>query len=244
MSGGIETTCSSTLAAPGRAALRTGFDVSSPAGGPAGKGPPDAEMTIAIVCPNLVGDTKGDGHPRLPRPSAQGFARADRRRGASEGVAPVPWTAGPWFDFDRILCDHQVDESPQHRPRAAIRRLRMASESRRRSSCRTPSARPVRLAWRASARRRGRATCAGRSVASCSPTASPRPATIETVGSGRRRSSTCVSCPRPGAWAAPIDSIRTELLRPVARRGRSAPPIRGTRRSGDLAGRAVRPAPE
>ncbi len=85
--------------------------------------PPDLAMTIAVVCPNLVGDTVM-ATPTF-RAIRAGFRSERIVAVVRPGVAPV-LDGGPWFD-DRILCDHRAKNPTapsSRRRREAPRRAR------------------------------------------------------------------------------------------------------------------------
>jgi len=76
-------------------------------------------MTIAVVCPNLIGDTVM-ATPTF-RALRAGFASSRIVAVVKPGVAPV-LDGGPWFD-DRILLDHRSKDFAHH-ARAVVARLR------------------------------------------------------------------------------------------------------------------------
>jgi heptosyltransferase-2 len=157
-------------------------------------------VTIAIVCPNLVGDTV----------MATPTFRAIRAAFPGErivavvrpGVAPV-LDGGPWFD-DRILCDHRA-KNPEHRPRAAIHRIR--GERVETAVLLPNSFRSAWLAWRAGARRRIGYARGGRSLLLTDRLAPPRD------HGGRFRPTPIVDYYLALArhLGGPVDSTRTEL---------------------------------
>ncbi len=157
-------------------------------------------MTIAIVCPNLVGDTVM-ATPTF-RAIRAGFRSERIVAVVRPAVAPV-LDGGPWFD-ERVLCDHRAT-NPQHRPRAAVRRLR--AERVETAILLPNSFRSAWLAWRAGARRRVGYARGGRSLLLTDRLAPPgdrdgrfRPTPIVEYYLALARRLGC-----------PVDSIRTEL---------------------------------
>jgi heptosyltransferase-2 len=104
-------------------------------------------MTVAVVCPNLIGDTVM-ATPTF-RAIRAGFPSSRVVAVVRPAVSPV-LDGGPWFD-DRILCDHR-SKSPEYRPRGVIDRLR--AERVETVILLPNSFRSALLAWRSGARRR------------------------------------------------------------------------------------------
>jgi heptosyltransferase-2 len=104
-------------------------------------------MTIAVVCPNLIGDTVM-ATPTF-RAIRAGFPSERVVAVVRPAVAPV-LDGGPWFD-DRVLCDHRSDRREYH-PRSVARALRTR---RVETIVLLPNSfRSALLAWRSGARRR------------------------------------------------------------------------------------------
>ncbi len=104
-------------------------------------------MTIAVVCPNLIGDTVM-ATPTF-RAIRAGYPAERVVAVVRPGVAPV-LDGGHWFD-DRILCDHR-SKNPDHHPREVVATLR---RERVETAILLPNSfRSALLAWRAGARRR------------------------------------------------------------------------------------------
>jgi heptosyltransferase-2 len=157
-------------------------------------------MAIAVVCPNLVGDTVM-ATPAF-RAFRAGFPGERLLAVVRPSVAPV-LDGGPWFD-DRVLCDHRATD-PDHRPRAAMDRLR--SECANVAILLPNSFRSALLVWRAGARRRVGYARSGRSLLLTDRLPPPRDAR------GRFKPTPMVDYYLALAryLGCPVDSLRTEL---------------------------------
>lgn len=114
-------------------------------------------MTIAVVCPNLVGDTVM-ATPTF-RAIRAGFPAERIVAVVRPGVSPV-LDGGPWFD-DRVFCDHRSGRSDHH-PRSVARTLVGLGVD---TAILLPNSfRSALLAWRAGARRRVGYARGGRSL--------------------------------------------------------------------------------
>ena len=114
-------------------------------------------MTVAVVCPNLIGDTVM-ATPTF-RAIRAGFPSSRVVAVVRPGVAPV-LDGGPWFD-DRLLCDHR-DGNPEYHPHAVA--LKLKAERVETVVLLPNSFRSALLAWRAGARRRVGYSRGGRSL--------------------------------------------------------------------------------
>ncbi|HEY2157051.1 MAG TPA: lipopolysaccharide heptosyltransferase II [Isosphaeraceae bacterium] len=157
-------------------------------------------MTIAIVCPNLIGDT-AMATPTF-RAIRAGFRSQRIVAVVRPGVAPI-LDGGPWFD-DRILCDHRATNA-EHRPRAALDRLR--GERVETAVLLPNSFRSAWLVWRAGALRRVGYARGGRSLLLTDRLGPPRDRR------GRFRPTPIVEYYLALArrLGCPVDSLRTEL---------------------------------
>lgn len=124
-------------------------------------------MTVAVVCPNLIGDTVMA--TPLFRAVRAGFADSRVVAVVRPGVSPV-LDGGPWFD-DRILHDHRSGDRSR-RTRAVIERLR--GERVELAILLPNSFRSALLAWRAGIGRRVGYGRGGRSILLTDRLAAPR----------------------------------------------------------------------
>jgi heptosyltransferase-2 len=157
-------------------------------------------MTIAVVCPNLVGDTIM-ATPTF-RALRAGFLGQRIVAVVKPSVSPV-LDGGPWFD-DRIPCDHRA-KTPEHQTRAAIERLRREAID---TAVLLPNSfRSALLAARMGARRRVGYGRGGRSLLLTDRLDPPRDAR------GKLRPAPIVDYYLSLArhLQCPVDSLRTEL---------------------------------
>ena len=160
-------------------------------------------MTVAVVCPNLIGDTVM-ATPTF-RAIRAGFPSSRVVAVVRPGVAPV-LDGGPWFD-DRILSDHR-SKMPEYQPRAVLERLR--GERVETMVLLPNSFRSALLAWRSGARRRVGYARGGRSLLLTDRLVPPR----DRRGAFRPTPIVDYYLALARRLGCPVDSLRTDLHDP------------------------------